>query len=370
MINPNDKRVAGKTAILGAGGFVGSRIVEVFHLNQIAEVVPVVRRVPSMARLSRFQLDVAIADGRHFDMLVKALEGCKIVVDCTVGMPMDIEAGAKALIPAAKAAGIGRVVYLSSASVHGQNPMPGSDEDTPLSDRQEMAYNNAKVHAERRLFADAQRDGVELFVLRPSIVFGPRDRWITTLVEDLEKGTAWLVENGQGICNTIYVDNLIEAVRCCLAAPSEAAGRPYLVGDAEEVSWHDLYAMTAKALGIGMETIHHLPVPPAPVRKVSDVLGEFRARPSTQRLIAAVPRKIKGFGKGALAGLRPQAPPNPWQLPPSSPSLFPSREMVLLQQCRHRFPQGRAAQFIGYKPVVSFEEGLRRTMAWIEWSST
>jgi nucleoside-diphosphate-sugar epimerase len=248
--------------------------------------------------------------------------------------------------------------------------MPGSDEDTPLSDRQEMAYNNAKVHAERRLFADAQRYGVELFVLRPSIVFGPRDRWITTLVNDLEKGTACLIENGQGICNTIYVDNLIEAVRCCLTAPSEASGRPYLVGDAEEVSWHDLYERTAKALGMGMETVHLLPVPPAPARKLSDILGEFRARPSTQRLIAAVPRKIKGLSKGALAGLYPKSLPNPWQLPPSPSTVSPSREMVLLQQCRHRFSQTKAAHYIGYKPVVSFEEGLRRTLAWIEWSSS
>lgn len=369
-MNQNDKSTVDRIALLGAGGFVGSRMVEVFHLMQIAEIVPVVRRVASMARLSRFQLDVAIADGRDSDALVKAIHGCNVVVDCTVGMPMDIEAGAKALIPAAKAAGIRRVVYLSSASVHGQNPMPGSDETTPLSDRQEMAYNNAKVHAERRLFADAERYGIELFVLRPSIVFGPRDRWITTLVEDLEKGTAWLIENGQGICNTIYVDNLIEAVRCCLTAPSKAAGQPYLVGDAEEVSWYDLYQATARALGMGMETVHLLPIPPAPVRELSDMFDEFRARPSTQRLIAAVPQKIKGLSKGALAGLNSPSLPNRWQLPSTPPSLSPSREMVLLQQCRHRFSQNRAAESISYKPVVSFEEGLRRTMAWIEWSST
>ena len=359
-----------KVAIIGAGGFVGSRMVELFHLMQIAEIVPVVRRVASMARLSRFQLDIAIADGRNSEQLAKALHGCNVVVDCTVGMPRDIEAGAKVLIPVAKAAGVRRVVYLSSASVHGQNPMPGSDEDTPLSDLQEMAYNNAKVHAERSLFSDAQRYGVQLFVLRPSIVFGPRDRWVTTLVEDLGKGTAWLIENGQGICNTIYVDNLIEAVRCCLSAPSEAAGRPYLVGDDEEVSWYHLYERVAKALGMAIESVHQLPVPPAPVRKLSDVLGEIRVRPSTQRLIAAVPRKVKDLGKGALAGLSPQALPNPWQLRSLPPTVSPTKEMVLLQQCRHRFSHSRAAQSIGYKPVVSFEEGLRRTMAWIKWSST
>lgn len=360
----------GKVAILGAGGFVGSRMVEVFHLLQTASIRPVVRRVAAMARLSRFHLDISLADSRHSDEIVNALHGCNAVVDCTVGLPLDIEAGARVLIPAAKAAGISRVVYLSSASVHGQNPSPGSNEDTPLSDSQEIAYNNAKVRAERRLFADAERYGIELFVLRPSIVFGPRDRWITTLVDDLERGTAWLIEDGQGICNTIYVDNLIEAVRCCLTAPVEASGRPYLVGDAEVVSWHLLYEKTAKALGIGMETIHQLPLPPAPVRRLSDILGEFHARPSTQRLIAAVPKRIKSLSKGALAGLRPQDFPNPWQLPILAPTPCPTREMILLQQCRYRFSQMRAAQYIGYKPVVSFDEGLLRTMAWIEWLST
>jgi nucleoside-diphosphate-sugar epimerase len=370
MMNQNIQSKLGKIAIVGAGGFVGSRMVEIFHLMHVAEIVPVVRRVASMARLSRFQLDIAIADGHNSEQLAKALHGCDVVVDCTVGMPRDIEAGAKVLIPAAKAAGVKRVVYLSSASVHGQNPMPGSNEDTPLSDRQEMAYNNAKVHAERSLFSDALRYGVELFVLRPSIVFGPRDRWVTTLVEDLQGGAAWLIDNGQGICNTIYVDNLIEAVRCCLSAPSEAAGRPYLVGDAEEVSWYHLYERVAKALDVGIEAVHQLPVPPAPVRTPSDVFGEIRARPSTQKLIAAVPRRVKDLGKGVLAGLSPQALPNPWQLPSSPPTVSPTREMVLLQQCRHRFSHGRAAQSIGYKPVVPFEEGLRRTLAWIEWSST
>jgi nucleoside-diphosphate-sugar epimerase len=370
MMNQNDKSIVGKIAILGAGGFVGSRMVEIFYLMQIAEILPVVRRVASMARLSRFQLEIAIADSRDSDSLAKALHGCNVLVDCTVGLPVDIEAGAKALIPAAKAAGVRRVVYLSSASVHGQNPMPGSDEISPLSERQEMPYNNAKVRAEQHLFADAQRYGVELFVLRPAIVFGPRDRWITTLVEELEKGTAWLIEGGQGVCNTIYVDNLIEAVRCCLIAPSKAAGRPYLVGDAEELSWYDLYERTANSLGIGMQAVHQLPVPPHPVPTISDRLNELRSRPSTQRLIASVPQKIKGMGKGAIAGMRHQSIPNPWQPLSCQPTVSQSREMVLLQQCRYRFPQARASQLLGYKPLVSFEEGLRRTLAWIEWSST
>jgi nucleoside-diphosphate-sugar epimerase len=357
-----------RVAVLGAGGFVGSRLVEVLHLTGAATVIPVVRRVPAMARSSRFDLPVALADTRHSEQLTRVLAGCTSVVDCTVGMPDSIEASARALIPAAKAAGVRRVTYLSSASVHGQNPPPGSDEDSSLSDRQEMAYNNAKVRAENQLFTDAKQYEMELFVLRPSIVFGPRDRWLTSLVEELKCGSAWLIENGQGICNSIYVDNLIEAILCCLRAPASAAGSPYLVGDAEEVTWASLYRLTAAALGLDYVTVHQLPVPPAPLRSPLDALNDLRAQPISQRLISVVPSSIKRVFKGALSGLQPVKRPNPWNLSSGNTLPSPSREMVLLQQCKYRFPYGKAAQALDYKPVISFEEGHRRTLQWMAWA--
>jgi len=358
----------GKVGILGAGGFVGSRLVEVFHLTGLADVIPIVRRVASLARSSRFDLPVGLADTRDAEALSHVLVGCTSIVDCTVGMPAQIVAAARALIPAACAAGVRRVVYLSSASVHGQNPLPGSDETSPLSTHQEIAYNNAKVLAERRLFADAKRHNIELFVLRPSIVFGPRDRWLSTLAQELRFRTAWLIEEGQGICNTIYVDNLIEAIRCCLLAPVSAAGQPYLVGDAEPITWHILYENTAAMLQIEFSTVHQLALPPAPLRSPVDWLNAVRVLPSSQRVIAAVPSRLKGVVKGALSGLKAQTLVNPWSLPPTQLIPNPSREMVLLQQCRHCFENKNAAKEIGYQPKIPFQEGLQRTIDWQKWA--
>lgn len=355
-------------AVLGAGGFLGSRLVEVLHLSGRATVLPIVRRVQAMARASRFDVPVALADTRDPAQLSRTLKGCTSLVDCTVGMPAAIEAAARALIPSAKAAGICRVVYLSSASVHGQNPPLGSDETSALSDRQEMAYNNAKVRAERILFVDAERYGVELFVLRPSIVFGPRDRWLKTLVAELKSGTAWLIENGQGICNTIYVDNLIEAIICCLKAPASAASNAYLVGDAEEVSWRRLYESTAAALGMDFESVQHLPVPAAPVRSTIDLLNDLRVKPTSLCLISAVPSSVKQTFRGALAGLQPESRQNLWRLSLSQPMASPSREMVLLQQCRRPYPYGKATRELRYCPTSSFEEGIQRSMQMMTWA--
>jgi nucleoside-diphosphate-sugar epimerase len=357
-----------KIAILGANGFVGSRAVEMFHLTGFYEVIPIVRQVISLARLSRFDLPWRLADATQAEDLVAALAGCEAVVDCTVGLPKSIETSAKTLIPAAHMAGVKRVVYLSSASVHGQNPFPGTDEHSTLSERQEMAYNIAKVRAERRLLKDSERLGVELFMLRPSIVFGPRDRWINNLVNELEQGVAWLINDGGGICNTIYVDNLVEAIRCCLIAPRSAAGQPYLVGDHETVTWRDLYHATANRCGVDKGQIHPIDIPALPVRTWFDRLNLIRVMPASQKMIAALPSRLKRVIKGAVEGWQPPGIPNPWQLPDKASLILPSREMVLLQQCRHRFPQDRAFKQLGYQAVVSFEEGLDRTLAWIKWA--
>jgi len=356
-----------KVAVVGANGFVGSRIVELFHLSGLCEVVPVVRGVNALPRLSRFELPWKLADARRPEALADALAGCDAVVHAVVGDPRVIEAAAAALVPAAANAGIRRVVYLSTASVHGQNPALGTTEDSPLSDGQEIDYNNAKVRAERRLFADAAKQSVELIALRPSVVFGPRDRWITTLADELNRGVAWLINGGTGICNTIHVDNLVHAVRLSMSANASASGQAYLVGDHELVTWWDFYRETALGLGLDPATIHQIPMPAFPAKSWLSKLDGLRSSPTAQKLIAQVPRVLKGVAKGAIKGLSPAPEYNSWYLPGvAGPS--PAREMVLLQQCAYRLPSTKAERLLGYQPPISFAHGLKGTLDWLKWT--
>ena len=59
-------------AVLGASGFVGSRLLELFHLTGSATLHPVVRNYSSLARLARFDLDWKIADARDQAALTTA----------------------------------------------------------------------------------------------------------------------------------------------------------------------------------------------------------------------------------------------------------------------------------------------------------
>ncbi len=356
-----------KVAVVGANGFIGSRVMELFHLGGHCEVIPVVRGVSSLARLCRFDLDWRLADARDAEALAKALTGCDALVHCAVGDTHVIESAAAALVPAAVRAGIRRVVYLSTASVHGQNPAAGVSEDSPLSDRQEIGYNNAKVRAERTLFRDLQGGPLELIALRPSIVIGPRDAWISGLAKELENRTAWLINHGAGVCNTIYVDNLVHAIRLSLAAPPPATGQVYLVGDAEAVTWAHIYRRTCDSLGFKWESIHQIPIPVFPGPTWRNRLDGARVSRAGQKVIAMFPWRLKQVAKRILWRAEPDHARSPWELPPV-PQPSPDRAMTLLQQCGYRLPQDKARRMLGYEPPVPFEEGLDRTLAWVKWT--
>ena len=351
--------------ILGASGFVGARAVEWFGLSAGTTVRPVVRAYSSLARVSRFPLEFRLADGCDEAAMAEAFQGCDVVLNSIVGTPETIVQSAIASYRAAAIAGVKRMVYLSSASVHGQNPAVGTTESSPLSDRQDLDYNNAKVKAERALLELRQTGSVEVVILRPSIVFGPRSRWALELAGQFLDGQAYLVNGGSGICNSIYVDNLLHAIELAATAPG-IDGEVFLVGDRERVTWLEFYLPFARAFGTDERAI--ATVDPVVIQKGwRDRLDSLRGSGVSQALLPLFPSKLKQAVKGAIAA---------WSAPPRTPawrSPAPVRprvsvEMSLLHQCQYQLPYTKAEAKLGYKPVVSFSEGIQRTIAWLEFA--
>src|ERR1043165_4406358 len=74
-----------KVAVLGANGFIGTRIVELFALNQMADVIPVVREFAGLARSSRFDLEGRVANAFDEQALTSAFQCCDVVVHAVAG---------------------------------------------------------------------------------------------------------------------------------------------------------------------------------------------------------------------------------------------------------------------------------------------
>jgi len=356
-----------KWAVLGASGFVGSRFVEKMHLTGEASVRPVVRNFSSLARLARFELDWRVTDLADVPKLTEALKGCDVLLHSIVGDENVILGTIPPVYEAAQLAGVRRIVYLSSSSVHGLAPDLSTTEETPLSDQQSFNYNNAKVRAEK-LWAKVRAAGkVEVVGLRPSIVFGPRSRWCSDIAEEAINGKAYLLREGTGICNTIYVDNLIQAI--VLAADASGVdGQYFLVRDREKITWKDFYQPIVEACGKCIEDIHHVAAPEFR-QSLKDRLRVDSLRGSALVRIAKplAPRVAIRMTKAALGALPAPVEASPW---PSDRKPRPNitREMATLQQCEWQMPLASAEKVLGYHPQTSFAEGMERSIGWLQFA--
>lgn len=355
-----------KIAVIGANGFIGSRLVETFHLGGLHAVIPIVRKPASLALPARFAIEWRLGDALDVESLAKALAGCDGVVHAAIGDPVQIEQMPAILCAAAARAGLRRVVYFSSASVHGQNIATGTTEESPLHTEHSLDYNNAKVRAERSFFAEADRHKLEAFALRPGVVYGPRSRWIADLANELREGRAWLYNEGRGICNGVYVDNLIHAARLCLET-TMTPGQAFLVSDAETVTWADFYRIAAESLGHDFSAVHRLTSLPVFEKSFREKVEETVARPWVQSLLPALPFKLKRATKTLLASWNPPPSPDAWSLP-GRPQPSITEEMALLQQCPWKLPNEKIQRHIGYHPPVPFAEGMKRSLAWLRFA--
>ena len=351
-----------KVAVIGASGFIGTRLLEQYHLGGGPTVAAIVRQPSSLALPSRFAIETHLADALDVDAMARAMSGCSAVIHVALGDPVQIERMPVALCLAAAAADVRRVVYLSSASVHGQNPAPGTDEASELNVHHELEYNSAKVRAEQRFFSECTRHSLVGFALRPGVVYGPRSRWIADLATDLLENRAWLYEGGRGICNGIYVDHLINAITCCLHATDNASGT-YLVGDAETVTWEQFYRAAALQLDVPWSTIHQLSRLPSFERSWQERATNASSHPFVQKLLPLVPHGLKRGAKAVIAASRPAPRIESWTLP-AGPGPRITQEMALLQQCAWKFPHVRAEENLDYHAKVSFAEGMDRSFAW------
>ena len=205
--------------------------------------------------------------------------------------------------------------------------------------------------------------GVESVVLRPTIVFGPRSRWIWDAAMEIANRRACLLEGGKGICNTIYIDNLIHAIQLAIEKPS-VTGKTFLVGDEETVSWRNFYVPICQHLNAAEPT--SVPAREMTAIRESSLVEKVRGISGMQKVLPIIPDRLKRAVKGALSGWS-EGEPSLWRLRQTR-AMELSSQMNALQQCQWRLPHKRAADELGYRAPVSFEEGMRRSLAWLDFA--
>jgi nucleoside-diphosphate-sugar epimerase len=188
----------------------------------------------------------------------------------------------------AVAAGVKRLIYISSIKVNGEESInPYTELDSP---NPQDAYAVSKWEAEQILRKIASETSLESVILRPPLVYGPGVKAnFLQLIRIVNRGIPLPLSGINNSRSLIYLGNLIDAIISCINRP-EAAGQTYLVSDGIDVSTPELIRRVAMALG---KTARLLPCPTNMMRLAGKLIGKSA---EMERLLGSLtidPSKIR-----------------------------------------------------------------------------
>jgi predicted dehydrogenase/nucleoside-diphosphate-sugar epimerase len=257
-------RGRGRVLVTGAAGFIGGRVAELLHFREGWQVRALVHNPGGAARLARMPVEMVAGDLRHDGDVRRAVEGCEAVVHCAIGTAYGQRreiftvtvGGTQHLAEAARAAGVRRFVHVSTTAVHGHDVRGVIDESTPIRPVRGFDYAESKAEAER-VVARAVRCGLPAVTLRLANIYGPFGKTLMVRpIQYLARGRLALVGAEVKVSDTVYVDNVAEAIARALEAPGrDVLGEVFAIGAEDDLSWAGFYGYYAAALGVPLRLI-------------------------------------------------------------------------------------------------------------------
>jgi nucleoside-diphosphate-sugar epimerase len=317
--------------VTGAAGFLGSHVTDLLVESGLRPRV-LIRPGESVAARTDREVDIHVGDIADRGSLEAALSGVQRVLHCAArtgpwGLAAEYERtnvrGLALLVRIAMAAGVQRLVHVSSATVHGLDVKGVADEDAPLQ-VEPNPYCRSKVAGERLLARMIREEGAPVTIVRPGWIYGPRDAAsFGRIARTIEQRR--MIMAGAG-CNHLPLIYVRDAARGVLLAGDavQAAGRCYVLVNDEPVTQRDFVAAIAAELGV-----------PAPTRHIPYRLGLM----------------LGALAEGVVRSRRGNPPPV-------------SRFGVKLLGGESRFVITRAERELGFSPLVDVAEGVSRSVEW------
>ena len=323
--------------VTGATGLLGSHIVEQLHAaGQSVRVL--VRPSSDTSVLDGWKVEKALGDVTDLASLQAAMKGVRTVYHAAAQVgdwgPWERFAavtigGTRNMIKAARDAKVGRFLHVSSISSYGHPDGKGLvlDETAPLGVNLHKwsYYSRAKVQAELLARAAHAAGEIPLTVVKPSWLYGPRDRAsMPRLIRAIKSGKCKILGDGANRLNLTYAGN--EAQGCILAATlPEALGQTYNLSNDGIITQAEYFNKIAACLGC-----------PPVTRKV----------PYKVAYHAAFLMELAGHALGR------KTPP------------LVTRYSVWLMGRRCFFSCEKARRELGWKATVGYDQGIEQSVKW------
>jgi nucleoside-diphosphate-sugar epimerase len=317
-----------KWLVTGVGGFIGRRLAEM-ALARGVEVRGLEQSGEGAREARALGVEVVVGDVCDPEATRAACAGAEVVVHTAAVVREDGPkalyervnvGGTRQVAASARAAGVRRLVHLSSVMVYGFRFPEGVTEDGPLRG-EGNPYCETKIASEAVVNAMHHPGRFEVTVVRPGDVYGPGSvPWVVRPFQLLKAGLFVLPSGGRGLVNHVYVDDLVEAI---VLAVERGASGAFTVADGVRTTCLEYFRPLALAAGR-----RQVRTAPAAVLRPA-----FRA---VQALASLVGREAPAAPSAVDYLLRPSV-----------------------------YSVAKARRELGFVPAVALPEGMSRVREWL-----
>jgi len=316
-----DQQIVSKVLITGANGFIGNTLMR-YYKQQGTAVVGV--------DLCGNGDDIIEGDISEPKTISHLLKGCDVIVHTAALVSNAMKdsdmwrvnvLATRNLIAAAKQHKVRRFVQISSIVAYGNTAAGELDEDHPVH-ADGGSYVLTKLASEHAVLVAQASGGIEVVILRPGDVYGPGSRpWIIAPLEAIAKNQFMLPAKGEGFFRPVYVDDLIRGIDLAVCHP-DAAGEIFNLSCERYITTKEYFA---------------------PHYQWLDKKGPMLVSTKVALRVSAIASKVADL----MGNLNEASPATVAQL--ATKSWFSIR---------------KAERILGWKPEISFEEGMKRSHQW------
>jgi nucleoside-diphosphate-sugar epimerase len=312
-----------KVLITGANGFIGNTLMRYYKAKKVSIVgVDLVGNGD----------DIIEGDIANPETISHLLESCDVIVHTAALVSNSIAdrdmwrvnvLATRNLIAAAEKYKIRRFVQLSSIVAYGNTAEGELDEDHPVH-ADGGSYVLTKLASEHTVLAAQAKSSLELVIIRPGDVYGPGSRpWIILPLEAINSGAFLLPAKGEGFFRPIYIDDLVRGIALAVST-KEANGEIFNLSCEGYMTTKEFFS-------------HHY--------RWKNKRGPMVVSTKLALFAAATATRIANLTGGVNE----------------------ASTATVTQLCtKSWFSITKAERILGWKPEVSFEEGIERSKVWAQ----
>ena len=355
--------------VTGATGFIGGRLVEQLIQQEDVQVRCVVRDSSSTARLSRLPVELLPMDFRNGDEINRAVKGVDYVFHCAYDWQSRRQNinGLRNIVEACASHSVKRLVHVSTFSVYDPLPDGPLTEESPDDDRGSV-YVDTKRELEEIILEAARTRRVAATIVQPTIVYGPHCvPWTNMPAESLIFGDVILPDGEVGVCNAVYIDDLVDGLILAAVSPA-AVGERFLIWG-PPVTWATFFTEMARVLGTkspqfwSSERIEKYEeqvqksqkIVVRPKRLLKTIAGWSPARNVMEAIFDFLPAPLQSKIASQFGSRRNR----PWG------GIFLPQPMY---SSKTTVGSEKAKLILGYKPRFDFQSGMELTGRYLRWA--